>query len=121
VDEVNRIVPQLIHHGKVIRPGLGIQVAPDHLAEELGLTGVLILGVQPDSPAAKAGLRPTRRDAANRIQLGDVIVAIDQQPIHGMKDLTAAISKYELGAKLQVTVLRDGKESPFDVVLGNMQ
>ena len=56
VDEVNRIVPQLIRHGKVVRPGLGVQVAPDHLADELGINGVVIVGVQPGSPAAKAGL-----------------------------------------------------------------
>ncbi len=41
VDEVNRLVPQLIRHGRVIRPGLGIQVGPDRLAAELGLSGVL--------------------------------------------------------------------------------
>ena len=64
VDEVNRLVPQLIRHGRVIRPGLGIQVGPARLAAELGLSGVLILGVVPDGPAPKAGIRPTRRRPA---------------------------------------------------------
>src|SRR5260370_150052 len=52
VDEVNRVVTQLIKHGKGIRPGLGIQEAPDQLARPCGLPGVLILNVTTDGPAA---------------------------------------------------------------------
>src|SRR6202042_2576174 len=39
VDEVNRTVPQLIKYGKVSRPGLGVEYAPDQLAQRLGLKG----------------------------------------------------------------------------------
>src|SRR5262249_44850980 len=46
VDDVNRVVTQLIRHGKVARPGLGVVLAPDQLARNLGVdTGVLILNV----------------------------------------------------------------------------
>src|SRR5262249_53917276 len=62
VDEVNRVVPQLIRHGKVTRPGLGVQYAADQLARHLGKTGAMIVRVLPDSPAADAGLKPTMRD-----------------------------------------------------------
>jgi S1-C subfamily serine protease len=121
VDEVNRIVPQLIRHGKVIRPGLGVQVAPNRLAEELGVKGVLILAVQPDSPAAKVGLRPTRWNAANLIELGDAIVAIDQQPIGSLEDLFSALAKHELGDEVQVTVDRNGTKISVDVTLESLQ
>ena len=120
VDEVNRVVPQLIRHGKVVRPGLGVQIAPDHVAEELGLKGVLILGIQPDSAAAKAGLRATRRDGSGQIVLGDVITAVNQRPTHGMKDLFAALADYELGAKIKLTVLRDGDTREVDLVLESL-
>jgi S1-C subfamily serine protease len=121
VDEVNRLVPQLIRHGRVIRPGLGVQVAADQLAAELGLPGVLILSVQADGPAARAGLRPTQRGSGNRILLGDVIVAIDDQPVRTVAELFAALGRYELDAKLQVTVLREGRRVPVEVVLANIQ
>ena len=121
VDEVNRIVPQLIRHGKVVRPGLGVQVAPDHLADELGINGVVIVGVQPGSPAAKAGLRPTRRDAANRILLGDVITAVGKHPVQSVQDLFAALGEYEAGATVKLTLLRDGKQQQVDVGLENIQ
>ncbi len=121
VDEVNRIVPQLIRHGKVVRPGLGVQVASDHLADELGISGVVIVGVQPGSPAAKAGLRPTRRDAANRILLGDVITAVGKHPVQSVQDLFAALGEYEAGATVKLTLLRDGAEQQVDVGLESIQ
>jgi len=117
VDEVNRLVPQLIRHGRVIRPGLGIHVGPDRLAAELGLPGVLILGVVPDGPAAKAGMRPARRVLGGRIVLGDVIVAIDGQPIRTGDELLAALDRYQVGAKVKVTLVRDGGEVILEVVL----
>lgn len=117
VDEVNRLVPQLIRHGRVIRPGLGIQIGPDRLAAELGLSGVLILGVVPDGPAAKAGIRPTRRMSGGRIELGDVIVALDGQPIRSVEDLLTALDRHQVGSRVKVTLLRDGAEAVIDVVL----
>ncbi len=121
MDEVNRIVPQLIRHGKVVRPGLGVQVAPDHLADELGINGVVIVGVQPGSPAAEAGLRPPRRDAANRILLGDVITAVGKHPVQSVQDLFAALGEYEAGATMKLTLLRDGAEQQVDVGLESIQ
>ncbi len=47
IDKVNRVVTELIQHGKIIRPSLGIEPAPDQWAGELGLDGVLVLGVAP--------------------------------------------------------------------------
>jgi S1-C subfamily serine protease len=117
VDEVNRLVPQLIRHGRVIRPGLGVQVAPDRLAAELGLSGVLILGIVPDGPAAKAGLRATRRVQGGRIELGDVIAAIDGQGVRSVEELLTALDRYQVGARVKVTLLRDGGEVVIEVVL----
>ncbi|MGL4555045.1 MAG: S1C family serine protease, partial [Gemmataceae bacterium] len=47
VDEVNRAVPQLIRSGKVTRPSLGVQVAADQLADQLGVKGALVLRAVP--------------------------------------------------------------------------
>src|SRR6202047_5158619 len=73
-DEINRVVTQLIKHGKVIRPGLGIQEAPDQLARRWGIPGGLMLNIVPAGPADKAGLQPTRRDEFGNIHPGDAIV-----------------------------------------------
>ena len=120
-DEVNRVVPQLIRHGKMMRPGLGVQVAPDQVGRELGLTGVLIVSVQPGSPAAEAGLRPTRRDDTGRLQLGDVIVAVNDRPVQTADDLLDALEKYPIGTPVQVAILRDSQKQTVTIVLQAIQ
>jgi S1-C subfamily serine protease len=120
VDEVNRIVPELIAHGKIVRPGMGIQVASDQIARQLGLKGVLILDVVPDGGAAKAGLRPTRRDNANHIILGDIIVAIDGHPTRAVKDLFGALADCKVGAVAKVKIRRGQEEQEVEVTLSAM-
>jgi S1-C subfamily serine protease len=108
VDTVNRVVPQLIRHGRVIRPGLGVRIADDATARRLGLQGVLIIQTEKGSAAETAGLRGTRRDNEGRLLLGDVIVSINADPITASDDLLNVLEKYAVGTTVTVTVLRDG-------------
>ena len=117
VDTVNRIVPQLIRHGRVIRPGLGVQVAEEQLARELGLPGVLIVDVAPEGAAAKAGIRPTRRDFSGQVILGDVIVALDGKQIESVNDLYLVLEQYGIGETVTLTILREGKRHKVRVIL----
>jgi S1-C subfamily serine protease len=117
VDEVNRVVPKLIREGKVTRVGLGVQIAPDQLVKQLGLKGILILGVQPGSPAARAGLEPTRRGDDGQIHLGDLIVAIDGQRVETVNQLLDVLDQHASGDKVEVTVSHDGKERKVTVSL----
>jgi S1-C subfamily serine protease len=117
VDEVNRVVPQLIREGQVSRPGLGIQIAPDQVAQQLKLKGVLVVDVLPNSPAAKAGIQPTRRDENNRLQLGDVIVAIDGKEVLSTNDLLNLLEQHKVGDTVRVTVQRESGEEQLQVTL----
>jgi S1-C subfamily serine protease len=117
VDVVNWVVSDLIVHGKLVRPALGVEAASAQLAARLGIEGVLILNVQPGSGADEAGLRPTIRDARGRIRLGDIIVALDGEPIRSFNDLLLALEKKRAGDRVTVTILRDGKRRKVDVVL----
>jgi S1-C subfamily serine protease len=121
VDTVNRIVPELIRHGKLIRPGLGIQVADEQIAERLGVSGVLIVDVARGSVAAKAGLRPTKRDRTGRIMLGDVITAVDGKKVESPNDLYLALEKYKIGEAVNLTLLRDGKPAQAKIALEAVQ
>ncbi|HEY7156926.1 MAG TPA: trypsin-like peptidase domain-containing protein [Gemmataceae bacterium] len=120
VDEVNRVVPQLIKKGKLERPGLGVKVAQDQLAADLGVgKGVLIVNVSPQSPADKAGLQPTRRTRFGRIRLGDVVVAIDDKPVKKANDFFDVLEQYKIGDTVMLTVVRDGEETQLQATLGS--
>ena len=111
VDEVNRVVPQLIKKGKVESPGLGVQILEDRSAHELNVDkGAVVLNVYSNSPADKAGLRPTRQTRSGRIRLGDIITAIDDKPVEKANDYFDILEKYKNGDTVTLTILRVGEE-----------
>lgn len=117
VDTVNRIVPELIRSGKVTRPGLGVQIADEQIAQRLGVSGVLVVDVAKGSAASRAGIQPTRRDAEGRLRLGDIIVAIDGKKVTTPNDLFLLLEKYQIGDAVTVSMVRDGKTIEAKVTL----
>jgi S1-C subfamily serine protease len=117
VDFVNRMVPQIIQYGKVIKPVLGINIAEDQMVRYLGAQGVLVLNVTPGGPADKAGLRPTRRDDRGGILLGDLIVSIDENPVSENKDLFRILDSHNIGDTVKLRVRRSDEEIEFNVTL----
>jgi S1-C subfamily serine protease len=116
VDTTNRIVPDLIRHGRIARPVLGI-VPDDRVTQRLGIDGVLIMGVFPDSGAQTAGLRATRLDELNNVLLGDIVVAIDGKPTPTTESLLDALEENSVGDAVMVTVLRDDRSLSVRVTL----
>jgi S1-C subfamily serine protease len=119
VDEVNRVVPQLIRDGKLTRPTLGVQVAAEQLAEQIGVKGALILRAVPGGPAEQAGLRSTLRTRDGSIRLGDVIVALGGKEVTKARDLFKLLEKHEAGETVKLTVVREGERMDVEVTLGS--
>jgi S1-C subfamily serine protease len=121
VDTVNRIVPQLIAHGRYVRPSLGI-AADDDLSErilhEVGLAGILVLKVEQGSPAAKAGLQPARVARNGDLVLGDVIQAVDGKPVARINALIALLEGRAVGDQVVLTIHRNGAQVQIPVRLG---
>jgi S1-C subfamily serine protease len=115
VDEVNTVVTQLIQKGKIDRPLLGVQMAESKQFN--GPDGALITKVIPDSPAAQAGLRPTRKTRTGDLVLGDIIVALDQQPVQSTKDVFSFLEHHQPGDGVTVTILRDGARKDLQLTL----
>jgi S1-C subfamily serine protease len=115
VDTINRVVPQLISDGHVVRPALGVTFLDERLARAWGLSGGLVASVAAGSGAAKAGVRPTTRDEAGRIRLGDLVVAIDRQQVSGADDVIAVLEKHKVGDRVTLTVQRG--EGQVDLVV----
>ncbi|MBI1915461.1 MAG: trypsin-like peptidase domain-containing protein [Planctomycetes bacterium] len=113
VDEINQVATAIIKHGRVIRPFLGVHIAPDQLASQAGVEhGALIWEVVANSPAARAGLRGTTRG-----QLGDIIVKIDDKEIERASDLFSVLGNKKVGDKVTLTYSRNDKEQEVTVTL----
>ncbi|MCA0901699.1 S1C family serine protease [Microbulbifer agarilyticus] len=117
VDTVKKIVPELIAHGRLVRPILGIESAPDQWANRYDFEGVAVLRTAPGLPADKAGLRGVYRGSRGGWQLGDVIVGIDGRPISNYDDLMNVLEDRRPGDRVQVDYLRDGEAYQTSLVL----
>ncbi len=117
VDTVNRIVPELIRHGRIQRPRLGVVIWPDSAARGLGVRGVLLREVQPGSSAERGGLQGTIIDETGVRQLGDLITRINDRPVYSQDDLLDALVQFDIGDEVTVTYLRDGETHTTKVKL----
>jgi S1-C subfamily serine protease len=117
VDTVNRIIPELIKHGKLIRPGLGVSLVPDAMAKRWGIKGLIIGKVSRGGSADRAGLRGARETVTGRVELGDILVAVDGKPVETIDDLMDIMEKYKVGDRVRVDVVRNNKRQSVEVTL----
>jgi len=117
VDTVNRIVPELIKHGKLIRPGLGVSLVPDSMAKRWGIKGLIIGKVTRGGPADRVGLKGARESATGRIQLGDIIVSVAGKPVTTVDDLMDVMEEHKVGDHVSVEILRGNRRGKVSVIL----
>ena len=120
VGEVNRVVPQIISKGKVLRPGLGVTLANRGLTGELGLEGVLVLKVLPGTSAEQAGLRGTTQ-VGDGLVLGDIILAVNGRKVTDYDSLRDEVERYQVGETVALTLLRDDATAEVNVRLEALQ
>lgn len=115
MDEAIRVSDQLRATGKVSRGRIGVQIGPvnKEIAESLGLgskaAGAVVSAVEPDSPAAKAGVQP-----------GDVITQFNGTKIDKVSDLPRLVGNTKPGSKVALTVFRRGKEQQLSIVVADV-
>lgn len=83
----------------------------------LGLTGVVVAGVAPGSPAVRAGLMGVDRRAG---AIGDVIVAADGKPVRHLTDLTDALEAHGVGQTVSLTINRAGATRRVEVTIADI-
>ena len=94
------IMQQILEFGKVTRGWLGIEGTELNARAAMasgnpGIKGALVVGVFIDSPADMAGIRA-----------GDIVVAVDDKPVSGIRDLLDQITRYRPGNHVQITIYR---------------
>ena len=117
VDTVNRLVPELIKYGKVIRPSLGITFVPGEIAARLGVKGLVIGRVIVGGPAESAGLRGLSERSSGAIAVGDVITHIDGKPVESLDELLTVLDHHAVGDKVVVEILRERRRQQVMVTL----
>jgi len=123
-----KVVPQLKLYGYVRRPDLGIEGIPLTSRDIVGhhlkniRRGIVISKVYEDSPAAMIGLKPAQLVGYNRTgrlvaRIGDILVAVDGQPVGDMNDLTRILAGLKIGDTVTIRYYRDGKLYEAEVEL----
>ncbi len=114
VNMAKQVMEQIIKHGKVTRGYLGvtIQEVTPTLARGLGLKdakGVVVNGVEPNSPAARAG-----------IERGDVIVGMNGQDVDSLSAFRLRVSQLPPGTPVRLRALRNNVQKDVTVTLGEL-
>jgi serine protease Do len=115
INGAKTIVQELMAHGRVVRPAIG--VAPISVTPQLASAydlpvdrGVLVARLDPRGPAARAGMRA-----------GDVIVTVAGQPVKNVGELRAAISQHKIGETVEVAVRRERASVNLKITLVEMR
>ncbi len=130
---VRRVVPKLIEQGYYPHPWLGVELLPlsastTRVLREAGVdvpvdAGLLVIDTVAGSPADRAGIRGGDRTVrVGRYQLpvgGDIITAINGQPVNDLQTLTVYLeTKTAIGDTVQLTIYRGSRELTIPVTLG---
>jgi S1-C subfamily serine protease len=103
-----RVMPQLIEHGRVKWPGLGVTLLPDHLAARWGMQGVIVREVLADSPADRAGLKSIQTGRRGNVVAFDLITEVANRQVRQGVDLLDALDDYDAGDVVKVRFVRGG-------------
>ncbi|WP_127717767.1 S1C family serine protease [Halobacteriovorax sp. HLS] len=118
VDTISLIIPDLIKNGKVTRPGLGIGPASEYQKTRLGVDkGIVVLYVDPEGGAGKAGIVGFTKDKYGRTYPGDIILAIDKKEVDNIDDIYHILGQYKVGDIVTADVFRKGKIKKIKIEL----
>jgi S1-C subfamily serine protease len=129
VDTARRVINDLLQFGRVRKPSLGISPIPvsGQLARVLDLPvreGLLIAEVTPGGAASRAGIRGASREVRYGPYLipvgGDILVAINGEPIRNTDDLDAILNTKQIGDQLKVEVIRGTERLTLSLTLAEL-
>lgn len=121
IDSVKGLVDQILRYGRVVRPTMGITIAPPQVLRQIGEEGVLVLDVPPGTPAAKAGIRGTFRDQNGQVVLGDIIQGLNGKDIKLQRDLFESLDELRPGDEVKLRLKQSGSQREVTLILGGRE
>ena len=112
IDLVDRVVTKLIKYKKYIKPSIGIETDErinDYIKRNLGISGVVVLGLIKGSDAENKNLRPAKIYMNGNIDFGDIIVSINGKKVESIEDLDDVLEEQKVGSSVDLGILRDNK------------
>jgi S1-C subfamily serine protease len=111
---IDRVVDEILRRGHVARGYLGVGLQPVELPDALkaqqpdgGGTALIVLTLQPDGPAAHAG-----------VLIGDILVALNGRPVHDTDDIQGVLETHAVGQQVQASLIRGGVPQQVGIVIG---
>ncbi len=111
---VNRVTDALLERGRIVRGYLGLGMHPVHLPDSLksklnlsGKSGVIILSVEPDGPADRAGML-----------VGDILVGFDDAVVNDTDDVQTVLNPERVGQEVKASLVRAGAAHQVSITVG---
>jgi S1-C subfamily serine protease len=104
---VDRVAAELAGKGYIARGYLGVGLQPVPLPKELGDAGLIVLSVEPNSPASSAGF-----------MIGDIVVALGGRPVKDTRDVQSFLSSEHIGKPIPASIVRGGQRVELTITIG---
>jgi S1-C subfamily serine protease len=102
---VDRVVDEILARGSVSRGYLGVGLQPVELPD--GHTGLIVLSLEPEGPAAKSG-----------VLIGDILISLGGAGVGDTEDIQSTLEKYLVGQSVEAAFLRGGTSRNAAIVIG---
>ena len=116
INTAQLIIPSLLREGRVRRSYIGIGVQDVPLLRRVVrffhlpvTSGVLVVSVEPGSPASAAGVRD-----------GDIVVELDREPVAGVDDMHRLLNADRIGRRVPLSLIRDTERLTVDITPGEV-
>ena len=114
INAVKKVISSIMETGKVARAYLGVALLDKDSAARYGIEyssqgGILVMKIEPNGPAAQAGVRKD-----------DVILSINNKPTNSIKDLRNILDEVQVGEKIQLLIMRNEREQTLHMNVGEV-
>lgn len=104
---VDQVCGELLSRGYIPRGYLGVGLQSVRLTEEIGEGGLIVLSIEKNSPASRAGL-----------VIGDILIALDGRAIQDTRDVQNVLTSENIGKTITASILRGGSRTDLSLTVG---